>query len=1141
MCRLNVSSDDAQFSSIPDEKQAKQQQLKKSNFEEFITSERVKVVAILALALALCNADCVVTWVAIVGWSRAFSGIVQGSNKCEAIFLDLPNGEEVRWCGKAFKEMKKLRMLIIRNAHFSKGPTYLPNSLRVLEWKCYPSQFLPLDFHPDKLVHLNLPNIGFLDKLRQLSAERCTKLTIFPHCIKLTSLEYLRLSWCSNLRSFPEILVTMKKMTELSLPGTAIEELPSSIGNAVGLEILNLAECEHLKQLPTTILMLPKLWILSTKLCREFSGFKEYCKGGDEKEQVSLVSSNIRFLSLSNCNLSDESLAVCLSSCPNLMFLDLSFNNFTTLPSCIKECHFLRDLLLDNCKQLQHIAGMAPNLETFKAKNCTLLTSLSSSILLNQAFQLPGNRNFIFPGNRIPQWFNHCNDGQSVSFWVRKEFPAIVVCFVVGVLGDRECTLNFKLSVRINGTDQKFCSDQGLMSTLAIDHIFLCDLQSRLPMDELDKVLLPDEWNHVEVLCMNDSLIRLKGGVIKWSAIHVYNKENGMEMENIRFTKPNSPKRTFHDIWNKDLEPSNYYPLSKKQRTSLENTQQKQQCLAFHSVDTISSTPSCSTSMKSTSTTQSTISDEDREPVDHQEKFQATLPTLASTDNVTGKDLHAVDEIEMEAFYNSLDADLSVVSPFANPRLNEETRKALETLHDFMSKDFSDFLYPRHYSNIRTTLEYLSNLSADGGVSVKTRSLVLEVSREFARWSRDFYEAGTKIESSKAKLLKADEIEEGLGVNMNQFRKFMALEKEHVEALASLEETKKKLEEQMNDLKVEICNSRLSKDATAKRKREIYEEGKMLKVERDELREQEPYFTEEWESANETQLNIKAEWSKLGEKFKSVKGAEDAKVAVMCWWSAEVANRYSVIGGVHSVLEQRTVVSRLVTRRHSSRLVCEPYRRRSPLSLVVRRRPPFCCVFYGSDSCDPCLSGATDLDHQIVPAYVIDGRKIGLLIWSYDLYGIPDVQPHAYMAGVMIGHDACGIVAKNKKVFAIDFLFVADAFLVVVCKVMCTMIYSHGSLVHGSMEGEHCETQDVLGSQPGKVAFEVPSSSTPAWSAGRLGARVGRTGACSRCPSLQSTPCWTLAGGRSWGTQDPLTAIYIRTRRKRPGGRTVCS
>ncbi|KAF7842305.1 uncharacterized protein G2W53_004603 [Senna tora] len=56
-------------------------------------------------------------------------------------------------------------------------------------------------------------------------------------------------------------------------------------------------------------------------------------------------------------------------------------------------------------------------------------------------------------------------------------------------------------------------------------------------------------------------------------------------------------------------------------------------------------------------------------------------------------------------------------------------------------------------------------------------------------------------------------------------------------------------------------------------------------------------------------------------------------------------------------------------------------------------------------------------------------------------------EPHAYMGDVIIGHDAWGIAAKNKDVCAIDFPCVADAFLVVVCKVMCTMIYSHGSLM----------------------------------------------------------------------------------------------
>ncbi|EPS69350.1 hypothetical protein M569_05413, partial [Genlisea aurea] len=56
-----------------------------SYLEEFITSERVKVVAMLALALALCNADRVVMSVAIVplsmsrGWRQSFAGVVQSS------------------------------------------------------------------------------------------------------------------------------------------------------------------------------------------------------------------------------------------------------------------------------------------------------------------------------------------------------------------------------------------------------------------------------------------------------------------------------------------------------------------------------------------------------------------------------------------------------------------------------------------------------------------------------------------------------------------------------------------------------------------------------------------------------------------------------------------------------------------------------------------------------------------------------------------------------------------------------------------------------------------------------------------------------------------------------------------------------
>lgn len=86
--RVKFSSKDAQFNSF----HGNNNELEVPSFAEFITSERVKVVAMLALALALCNADRVVMSVAIVplslshGWSRSFSGIVQ------VVLLALPLG-----------------------------------------------------------------------------------------------------------------------------------------------------------------------------------------------------------------------------------------------------------------------------------------------------------------------------------------------------------------------------------------------------------------------------------------------------------------------------------------------------------------------------------------------------------------------------------------------------------------------------------------------------------------------------------------------------------------------------------------------------------------------------------------------------------------------------------------------------------------------------------------------------------------------------------------------------------------------------------------------------------------------------------------------------------------------------------------
>ncbi|XP_027924358.1 TMV resistance protein N-like, partial [Vigna unguiculata] len=84
----------------------------------------------------------------------------RGTTKTEIICLDFPifdQEEVVEWDGKAFQNMQNLRTLIIRNGSFSKGPEYLPDNLRVLEWWRYPSNSLPSDFHPKELALCKLP------------------------------------------------------------------------------------------------------------------------------------------------------------------------------------------------------------------------------------------------------------------------------------------------------------------------------------------------------------------------------------------------------------------------------------------------------------------------------------------------------------------------------------------------------------------------------------------------------------------------------------------------------------------------------------------------------------------------------------------------------------------------------------------------------------------------------------------------------------------------------------------------------------------------------------------------------------------------------------------------------------------------
>ncbi|TKY56916.1 TMV resistance protein N [Spatholobus suberectus] len=131
-----------------------------------------------------------------------------GTREIEIIYLDVPISDEeetIEWDGNAFKEMKRLKILIIKSGKFSEGPKCLPNSLRVLEWWGYPSHCLPSDFQPRKLVICKLPN-GFItsfELLDDLSKASLTS-TLFSTCKLINSLHSILISFLFPLCFFAE-------------------------------------------------------------------------------------------------------------------------------------------------------------------------------------------------------------------------------------------------------------------------------------------------------------------------------------------------------------------------------------------------------------------------------------------------------------------------------------------------------------------------------------------------------------------------------------------------------------------------------------------------------------------------------------------------------------------------------------------------------------------------------------------------------------------------------------------------------------------------------------------------------------------------------------------------------------------------
>ncbi|XP_042960765.1 disease resistance protein Roq1-like [Carya illinoinensis] len=443
-----------------------------------------------------------------------------GTISVEAIFADFPKGDDIiHLSPKAFKNMRRLRLFRCLNAHFSEElPDCLSNKISILDWPNCHLQSMSSKFRGERLFILRMPDshikeiplfknltvmnfrgceritelsdvsrcpnlkkinlrdctslvkihdsVGLLDELVKLNLAGCSNLWSFPRRLQLRSLGFLDLSNCSSLQYFPKIKCEMKHLGHVDLTGTAIEELPSSIGKITGLGFLDLSSCVKLRSLPSSIHQLRYLGWLDLSDCHIISfGMEEEVHGGQPTPPTKPTTD--LELHLKNSGLSISNFFGPIHFFPNLTVLDLSGSDIISIPRSIKRFVWLRNLILNDCKQLKEIKKFPPRLSVLRANGCISLESLpkrsnlfpcpwQSSIKLARCYEVnmgrlmpyyisphvksnsawPQEANMIFPGKKIPDGFMYCKETSNdhrCEFDIKRSQPYNLDGLLIGI------------------------------------------------------------------------------------------------------------------------------------------------------------------------------------------------------------------------------------------------------------------------------------------------------------------------------------------------------------------------------------------------------------------------------------------------------------------------------------------------------------------------------------------------------------------------------------------------------------------------------------------------------------------------------------------------------------------------------------
>ncbi|KAK7286874.1 hypothetical protein RJT34_22195 [Clitoria ternatea] len=181
------------------------------------------------------------------------SFLAHGTKAIEGLVLKLPSTDTKCLRTKAFKKMKRLRLLYLAGVKLVGEFEYLSKDLRWLCWHGFPLTCIPTSFYQRNLVSIEMENSNI--KL------------VWEEAQIMENLKILNLSHSHYLEQTPDFsnLPNLEKLILIDCP--RLHEVSNTIGHLKKILLINLKDCISLRTLPRSIYKLKSLKTLILSGC----------------------------------------------------------------------------------------------------------------------------------------------------------------------------------------------------------------------------------------------------------------------------------------------------------------------------------------------------------------------------------------------------------------------------------------------------------------------------------------------------------------------------------------------------------------------------------------------------------------------------------------------------------------------------------------------------------------------------------------------------------------------------------------------------------------------------------------------------------------------------------------------------------